>query len=345
MKRSNHRGGFTLIELLVVIAIIALLIGILLPALGKARLAAQASVASNNARQVVLGVSIYVTSNDIFPPSYVYAAEDNGATWKFEDQLEHNPHPSTGYLHWSWALFGGDAGGGSIPEEAFEDPAVTSKGAPRTNPGKEIKDWEDGQQNDLGQTAPADLPRDKQARRMAFTGNAAIFCRNKFNINAQRQNRLVNASAVDATAKGGSGTILVAEFYDNKDSWSSLWKDRTNPTVKSHRPITPFLGRSAGTDVYSEPARGGVPRFVYPAQEDLLSDDELQKQRGQIENSLTTLNAVGRHYGGASEFGFVDGHVEQLTVQQTVKNRLWGDRFFSLTGFNKVDEKFNAWTN
>ena len=65
----SKKTGFTLIELLVVISIIALLIAILLPALGKARQSAQASVCLSNCKQMALATVAYATEHDMQLPT------------------------------------------------------------------------------------------------------------------------------------------------------------------------------------------------------------------------------------------------------------------------------------
>ena len=96
----SKQKGFTLIELLVVISIIALLVGILLPALGAARKSAQRMKCASTQRQIAMAVISYATDGKGWFPNTVQGLRDRTdptkmATWTFPTHINYqatNPY-------------------------------------------------------------------------------------------------------------------------------------------------------------------------------------------------------------------------------------------------------------
>ncbi len=356
MRSHATRPAFTLPDLVILITLVAITLA--LSAIIIPRTRTLAGDPLNVARLSALAAATHNYNADFrsYPPASVLGDAPTGLQWSINNQL--NSNPANGWVNWS----GMYSGLNYITDAAtFTSSTAPRGGLPRQNPGSIPAHWEAGQINMVGSTSPAATPADRQAPRVAFVPNGALFSRNKFVSSGQLRTSRLHAFAAstkgtspitsaagisvlsgsatlaspDSPALAPSNTILMTEaLWTPSLAWASWTND--GATYFSHRPITPFVGRSAGLDVFNEPNGGSsIPRFAYPSVQDLLPTSSLSF--GALTQTNTELNAVHRDpVDGLACFLFTDGHVERASLASTITQRRWGEKFHTISGNQAV---------
>lgn len=330
MKRTHPSGGFTLVELLVVIGIIALLISVLLPALNRAREAANTVKCASNLKSIGQGISLYSSENKgALPASNYY----KGLSW--DPATGQIPtQPTEGYVHWSSFLYKDKTKAGTDAAfktnegwEAFKCPSLQNGGLPPANTF-------DANHEGLPNESPGKI--DWQAPRLAYTVNEALCPRGIFQrFFADRGNVRAYHYIKAGRVKNSAGTILATEIWGTQPAVQTASLIGGENVSASRRPVNGFTGGIAGPEqLYKVPLKNSFYRAT-------LNDLDRDPERNVGASPITLLDWVGRNHGRKkidanghdarkTNFLYLDGHVESKHVTETLTPFQWGERFYTL---------------
>ncbi len=278
--------AFTLIELLVVISIIALLVGILLPALGAARRSAQKAVCLSNVRQTGVAIIAYTADNKDYYPIYIFGGGWSLAPVNYAQSLLEAPAGSNGPGAWWTAKFVED---GYLPGPlGFDCPSLDSIPVPES-----VRAHSDFTQMTAGQT-PGDT---------AWRGwNFGEYGYNIYYLGSGYGRGMKN----DAAARAQGTRTLIATMNSTHPDWH-VFNSTANTADVDNPSGTIALTDSRNYLVETTLARRGVDikigmSYVYP---------------GRISGSATKDTHTGfpdpRH-SSSINVAWADGHGDSFAI-------------------------------